>query len=64
MSKASAGDGLPEVGYYTDANGLTWQLSAEEAGRLGYTEADRPEATTTAAVKPVGPPAADAEAAP
>lgn len=49
---------LPELGYYTDANGLTWQLNAEKAGALGYTAPDAPEARTRAAVKPAGPPEA------
>lgn len=48
---------LPEVGYYTDANGLTWQLSAAEAGKLGYTAPDAPRARPRA--KPAGPPVAD-----
>lgn len=46
---------LPEVGYYTDENGLTWQLSAAEAAKLGYTAPDKPT-VSAAAPAPAGPP--------
>lgn len=61
---AKSADGasdLPELGYYTDANGLTWQLSAEDAQRLGYTAADKPDARSSPA-KPAGPAAEGAPA--
>lgn len=51
-----AGADLPEVGYYTDANGYAWQLTAAEAKKLGYAAADPPPATQAPA--PAGPPTA------
>lgn len=54
MAEKATTTDLPEVGYYTDENGLTWQLSAAEARKLGYTQPDQPEPTT--APTPAGPP--------
>lgn len=52
---------LPEIGYYTDENGYAWQLTAEQAAKLGYTAPD--EQKRTPAKKPAGPPP-DGEAPP
>ncbi len=52
---------LPELGYYTDENGYAWQLTAEQAAKLGYTAADPQRGD--APKKPAGPPP-DGEAAP
>lgn len=51
--------GTSEIGYYTDRNGLTWQLSADEAAALGFTAPDAAPSTPEPAV-PAGPPDDDA----
>jgi hypothetical protein len=54
VSTAKDTAALPEIGYYTDANGLTWQLSAAKAAELGFTAPDKPGRAMTAP-RPAGP---------